>query len=332
MKCAPEMFGTASALTPMMLQEPVDSSESLPEEMEMEDGLMLFQVKAGDTRGRHGTHDGVQTPIGPIIEEPTGVDSARLPLSPPFSNPLRQESTSPMSNAAELVSPPQARSVQLRSHQEHTILLPAETPIPLPSVVYDAATINATSEVNPIVISMPPPSPPRHIQGPDSARLSVPPHTSVSSVVSRGSTNWSVMDRPRTAFLPELRDGPGSATRPHSEDLHLMEDIRDQVGFALEQACAISQEKLHLRWAADTERHRREAGSAFLAMMSHEMRTVSNHLHSSICTESMTGFALLPLLCSLCTPFWRMRICWPTRSWIRSSGILQTASKAVQKS
>jgi K+-sensing histidine kinase KdpD len=47
-----------------------------------------------------------------------------------------------------------------------------------------------------------------------------------------------------------------------------------QVSFALQQAHAISVERWHLERAAEAERAKREAGSTFLAVISHEMRTV----------------------------------------------------------
>jgi len=66
----------------------------------------------------------------------------------------------------------------------------------------------------------------------------------------------------------------------------LILDVRDQVYFALEQARAITLERAHLRRAVALEKQRREAGTTFLAVMSHEMRTP---LHAiSACTDLLT--------------------------------------------
>jgi len=60
-----------------------------------------------------------------------------------------------------------------------------------------------------------------------------------------------------------------TTARPQESDLQLAEDVRDQIYFALQQAHVISQERRHLLRLATLERQKREAGSSFLAVMSH---------------------------------------------------------------
>lgn len=60
-----------------------------------------------------------------------------------------------------------------------------------------------------------------------------------------------------------------TTARPQEADLQLAEDIRDQVYFALQQTHVIAQERRHLMRLATLERQKREAGSSFLAVMSH---------------------------------------------------------------
>lgn len=79
------------------------------------------------------------------------------------------------------------------------------------------------------------------------------------------------------------RDASSAASQAQPEDIHLLEDVRDQISFALEQAYAIMQERRTLQVAADLERQKREAGSVFLAMMSHEMRTPIHAIMGKYC-------------------------------------------------